>query len=156
MKNEPTLNVFIIEDNALYASALKQFLFNQFAKSNFRFTIQSFKTSESCMEWLDYFDDVKPDIIVLDYFLDSNLGYSINGLSALFPLKHLNPKLKAIFLSGQPTIEIAVEAMRMGAYEYIEKNDLAFQKVWATIQNCLDESKQRDKYLIKNKQSSWV
>ncbi len=45
----------------------------------------------------------------------------MNGLEALSALKEKRPELQIIFLTGQATIEKGIEAMRLGAMDFIEK-----------------------------------
>lgn len=133
------IKLFIIEDNLLYSAALKQYLLIGFEKSDYNVEIMTFKNSESCLEWLNCYNSTRPDIIIMDYFLNSQHNYSMNGVDALFNLKIFKLEIEVIFLSGQPKIEIAVEALRMGAFDYIVKNELAFQKVMDSVQDCLRE-----------------
>ncbi|MFA5516028.1 MAG: sigma-54 dependent transcriptional regulator [Desulfuromonadales bacterium] len=52
--------------------------------------------------------------------LDLNLG-GRNGLDVLRELKELDPDLLVIIITGYGTVESAVEALKMGAYDYIKK-----------------------------------
>jgi len=45
----------------------------------------------------------------------------MSGIELLRKLKTQNPDLQAILLTGQGTIESAVEAMKLGAYDYLTK-----------------------------------
>ncbi len=61
------------------------------------------------------------DLVILDY--DFGTG-KMDGLEALEGIKKLNGNLPVIFLSGKGTISTAVEAMKLGALDYIEKDFL--------------------------------
>lgn len=59
-----------------------------------------------------------------------------NGLEAFKEIKGLAPELPVVFLTGQGTVAIAVEAMKLGAADFVEKDkdfadnlELAFAKV---------------------------
>jgi len=61
------------------------------------------------------------DLVILDYDFGSG---KMDGLEAFDKIKELNGNLPVIFLSGKGTISTAVEAMRLGALDYIEKDFL--------------------------------
>lgn len=52
--------------------------------------------------------------------LDLNLGIT-SGLDVLNQLKELDPDLLVIIITGYGTVESAVKALKMGAYDYIKK-----------------------------------
>ncbi|MHC4392644.1 MAG: sigma-54-dependent transcriptional regulator [Planctomycetota bacterium] len=56
------------------------------------------------------------DVCVLDLTMPG-----ISGIELLRELKELNPTIEAIMITGHGTIETAIEAMKLGAYDYIEK-----------------------------------
>lgn len=59
------------------------------------------------------------DLVILD--LDFGEG-EMNGLGCLEEIKKINPSLPVIILTGKGTISTAVEAIKLGAQEYVEKN----------------------------------
>lgn len=56
------------------------------------------------------------DLAILDIKLKK-----MTGVDVLEELKKLNPEMKAIMLTGYPTLETAREALRLGAQEYCVK-----------------------------------
>ena len=56
------------------------------------------------------------DVALLDMVMPG-----MTGIEVLKKLKTQNPDLEAILLTGQGTIESAVEAMKLGAYDYLTK-----------------------------------
>ena len=59
-----------------------------------------------------------PDLIVLDIWLkDSRL----DGIDILKKVKRDNPAIPVVIISGHGNIEIAVAAIKQGAYDFIEK-----------------------------------
>ncbi len=147
MENEKVVYLFIIEDDGMYASALNHYL--QIHLDNFKYnvSVRSFKTSESCLEAIAKDKTIMPDIIVLDYYLNSSNRNAVNGLSALLHLKIVNPEAQIIFLSSQNKINLAVETMHAGAYDYIVKDKFAFQNVLNSLQRCLFEMKSTGKLI---------
>jgi two-component system nitrogen regulation response regulator NtrX len=57
-----------------------------------------------------------PDLVILDIWLSG-----MDGLQALDVLKGMMPEIPVIMMSGHGTIETAVRAIKMGAYDFIEK-----------------------------------
>ncbi|NKB21924.1 MAG: response regulator [Alphaproteobacteria bacterium] len=59
-----------------------------------------------------------PDLIILDIWLQ---GSGMDGLALLEEVKTENPELPVIMISGHADIETAVNAIKVGAYDFIEK-----------------------------------
>lgn len=72
-----------------------------------------------------------PDLVLLDIWMPG-----IDGLETLKRIKHLRPNQLVIMMSGHGSIETAVKATRLGAYDFIEK-PLSLEKVLLSIQNAL-------------------
>ncbi len=59
-----------------------------------------------------------PDIVITDLYLDRK---SAHGLDIVRKARTLSPPPVIIMITGYGTIESAVEAMRLGAFDYLEK-----------------------------------
>ena len=64
------------------------------------------------------FHDINPDLIILDVWLD---GSELDGLNLLKHFKSINSNIPIIMISGHSTIDMAVKAIKEGAYDFIEK-----------------------------------
>ena len=73
-----------------------------------------------------------PDLVVLDVWLPG-----MDGLQALEEVKRLHPELPVIMISGHSTVETAVRATKLGAYDFVEK-PLSLEKTILTVRNALD------------------
>ena len=73
-----------------------------------------------------------PDLVVLDVWLPG-----MDGLQALEEVKRLHPDLPVIMISGHSTVESAVRATKLGAYDFIEK-PLSLEKTVLAVRNALD------------------
>ena len=60
----------------------------------------------------------KPDLIILDIWLQTS---GVDGLDLLKMIKEDCPELPVIMISGHADIETAVKAIKLGAYDFIEK-----------------------------------
>ena len=68
---------------------------------------------------LSLFDEKKPDLVLLDIWLE---GSKIDGISVLEKIKKSeNSDIPVVMMSGHGTIETAVNSIKTGAYDFIEK-----------------------------------
>jgi two-component system, OmpR family, response regulator len=119
--------IFLVDDDALFLKSL-EIEFTQSSESSFK----TFATGELCMEQISQ----NPDIIILDYYLNSIDKTAIDGLETLDRIKAANPQIPVIMLSSQDNIEVAVNCMKHQAFDYIVKSETAFirlQKAITTI-----------------------
>ncbi len=65
---------------------------------------------------LDLYRKEQPDVVFLDVWLPDR-----DGLEVLQELRELDPRSAVIMISGHGTVATAVKAVRMGAYDYLEK-----------------------------------
>jgi two-component system nitrogen regulation response regulator NtrX len=72
-----------------------------------------------------------PDAVLLDVWLPG-----IDGMETLECLRARLPGLPVVMMSGHGTIETAVQATRLGAYDFIEK-PLNLDKVLLALDNAL-------------------
>lgn len=82
-------------------------------------------------EGIEKLREEAPDLILLDIWMPG-----IDGLEALRRFRELRPDQLVIMMSGHGSIETAVKATKLGAYDFIEK-PLSLEKVLLSIQNAL-------------------
>ena len=73
-------------------------------------------TAETAAAGLNLFSQKQPDVVMLDIRLPDQ-----SGLEVFRRLHDINPKVPVILMTGHGTTKTAIEAMRLGAYEYIVK-----------------------------------
>ena len=73
-------------------------------------------TTTSAVEDLDNADEENFVAIILDLMMPE-----MNGLEALTRLREKNPDLQIILLTGHATVEKGIEAMKLGALDFLEK-----------------------------------
>ena len=76
-----------------------------------------------------------PDLVILDVWLPG-----MDGLQVLEEMKRTHPDLGVLVISGHGTIETAVRATKLGAYDFIEK-PLSLEKTLLTVQHALDQQR---------------
>ena len=73
----------------------------------------------------------KPDLILLDIWMPG-----MDGMETLTRVRDIHPEQLVVMMSGHGTIETAVKATKLGAYDFIEK-PLSIEKVLLCIQNAV-------------------
>jgi two-component system, OmpR family, response regulator len=124
MGSEKKILLFLVDDDALFLKSL-EIEFSQTTESDIRI----FSTGEQCIESLSD----HPDIIILDYYLNSIDENAINGLETLDKIKVINPEIPVIILSSQDKIDVAVNCMKHQAFDYVVKSETAFLRLQRTI-----------------------
>jgi two-component system nitrogen regulation response regulator NtrX len=79
-----------------------------------------------------------PDLVVLDIKMPG-----MDGIEVLDRLRSMNEGLPVIVISGHGTIGTAVEAIKKGAFDFIEK-PFASERVFVSLRNALDSRRLRD------------
>ncbi len=72
-----------------------------------------------------------PDLVLLDIWMPG-----MDGMEILERIKAQSPNLPVIMISGHGNIELAVKAVKLGAYDFIEK-PLSLEKVLLAVNNAL-------------------
>jgi len=73
-------------------------------------------TASSAKEALEKIEEDLFDAIILDFMMPE-----MNGLETIEAIKVKKPELQVILLSGQATLEKGIEAMKLGAFDVVEK-----------------------------------
>ena len=73
-------------------------------------------TASSAADGLEKVQNAKPDLIVLDVDLAGE-----SGLDLFRRIQQVDPRTPVIFITGHGTTATAIEAMQLGAYEYLLK-----------------------------------
>jgi two-component system nitrogen regulation response regulator NtrX len=89
-------------------------------------------TAANGYEALKIIDIESPDLVLLDIWMPG-----IDGIETLKEIKKNNPFIQVIIISGHGTIETAVKATKLGAFDLIEK-PLSIDKVIVAINNALN------------------
>ncbi|MEJ7587461.1 MAG: response regulator [Ferruginibacter sp.] len=126
------ISVFLVDDDALYLKLLYSEL-----STIPEYVIHTFTTGERCLENLSEM----PDVIVLDYYLNGIEKNALNGLETLARIKSQYPEIPVIMLSAQDKIEVAVNCMKLQAFEYIVKSETAYARLHSAIATMLHYKK---------------
>ena len=126
--NQP-LKITLIDDDAQMREMLKDFFTGKYKAAE----VVSFSTGEDALSKMY----MQPNLIILDYHLDSEDSTAMNGLQVLKKIKERFPDVPVIFLTGQERTEVAANTMKYGAWDYIIKNESAFHRLEILVNNIL-------------------
>ncbi len=76
------------------------------------------REASNSTETLDEIRKRRPDLVILDVWLQNS---ELDGIEVLTKLKRVDPTLPVVIISGHGTIGTAVQAIKLGAYDFIEK-----------------------------------
>ena len=120
MDDKP-FKIFVVEDNEWYNRLLVHHL-----SLNPDYEIESFTNGKDCLNNLHK----KPDVITLDYRLPD-----MQGLEILKRIKAENEDIQVILISEQNEIDVVVDLLKYGAYDYIVKSNDIRERLLNTVQN---------------------
>ena len=113
------LKIFIVEDEKITARMLQHYL-----SMNEDNDVEIFYNGRECLANLSK----NPDVICLDYYLPGE-----NGQEILKKIKARAPELPVIIVSGQEEINTAVNLLKMGAYDYVVKDENMKERIWNIV-----------------------
>ena len=119
--------ILIIDDDRDMCLLLKRFL----TRHNFE-VIEAYNGKKA----LEILDATEPDLVMCDFRLEDMEGNVLLG-----KIKEIYPHLPVIIITGYSDIKIAVEVMKMGAYDYITK-PLFPDEILVTIKKALETAAQ--------------
>ena len=100
-------SVLVIEDEVTLANNIATYL----ARHHHEVRI-----ADTEHDGLKQYESFRPDIVVLDFKLGKG-----DGLTVLEKIRELEPNAKVIFITAYGGVDIAVQAMKLGAYDYLSK-----------------------------------
>ena len=120
------LRVLLVDDDPFLTEILKMHFEQEGVKE-----IIIARNSQECLEALK-----KCDVIILDYYLEDR-----NGIDVLREIKSQEPNLPVIILSGQEYVNVAIRSFKYGAFDYLEKSKLNFNKLMEVITKAIEQGK---------------
>jgi two-component system nitrogen regulation response regulator NtrX len=129
-------SILIVDDEPSIVQSLKGILSDEgFAVLN----------ASNGYEALKIIEQESPDLVLLDVWMPG-----IDGIETLKEIKKNNQHIQVVIITGHGTIDTAVQATKLGAYDFIEK-PLSIDKVTVTINNALHfrRLEEENKYLRK-------
>lgn len=119
-------NIFIVDDDEM----LSEMLVDHLSKSG-SYNIKIFSTGEECLMHLNE----HPDIIILDFNLNSIHQEAANGLHILQAVKNRDKDILVIMYSSQEQYGSVLHSIGKDAIQYVIKDQDAFLKIERIIKN---------------------
>jgi two-component system OmpR family response regulator len=132
VKNKGT-KIYIVDDDEMLSEMLVDYL-----QQHGNYELKTFGTGELCLEDLASFPD-DPEIVILDFNLDTIQPEAANGLQILKAIKKHNKNIAVIMYSSQEQYGRALQTIGKGALEYVIKDKEAFSKIEAIVSNLLNQ-----------------
>jgi two-component system, OmpR family, response regulator len=129
--------VFLVDDNKVFLTSLKNSLKERFGAL---LKISEYHTAEECIQNMEEL----PDIVFLDYYLNAG-GHpdAMNGIKAMGEIKSISKNSMVIILSGQDKLQVAIDAIKFGAYDYLSKSETVFLRIQNTVVNAMEYIKSK-------------
>ncbi len=124
MENTRKLTVFVVDDDSIYRTYIAK---NLQKVQNIQ--LKAFGSAEQCIRAMKHF----PDLVILDYYLDSAADDNKNGWEALMNIKHTAPDVPVIMLSSEINIEHMMDCIKFGAEDYIIKGNYTVKRILTII-----------------------
>ncbi len=118
--------VLVVDDEESILDALSSILEDE------GYSIVTASSGESA---ISKFDETSPDIVLLDVWLPK-----MDGMDTLKIIKEKNRSVPVIMISGHSKIDTAVDAIKHGAYDFLEK-PLSLEKVLVLVRNALEKQR---------------
>ena len=134
-KNVSVINLLLFDDQEEFVVAITERLRKRGFTADYAFT------GTEALNQLEKNDSF--DVVILDIKLPD-----LNGVDVLKKIKSKNPLIEVIIISGYAAIDSAVETLKFGAFDYLEKpfelNDLISKAKQAAQKKREREAKIRD------------
>jgi two-component system nitrogen regulation response regulator NtrX len=121
----PHARILVIDDEPAIRDSLRMIL---------EYEDYQFVGAASGLEALDVVQRERPDVVLLDIKMPG-----VDGMEVLRKLRAIDDTLPVIMISGHGTTATAVEAIRSGAIDFLDK-PLSSERVIVTLRNVLRQS----------------
>ena len=121
---ESGLTILVVDDDPYIRESLEDIL---------SFEGYHCLTAKDGLEALDYLENNSIDLILLDLKLPR-----LDGIEVLKRSIAVRPNIPVVMISGQGTIQLAVEATKLGAFDFLEK-PLEADRILITVRNALQK-----------------
>jgi two-component system OmpR family response regulator len=122
--------IFFVDDDKMMLN-LMEYTF----KCREGFEVKSYFSGEECIRNLN----LKPELIVLDYYLGSDEENTMTGLDTLQKINMLNSDIPVIILSREKDHDTIEEFIKKGAMKYVIKDDYFIDTLIDTIEGHFDK-----------------
>jgi DNA-binding NtrC family response regulator len=126
-------SVLVVDDDKDTCKSISRALSNDYLT----FTASN---GREALEILNKSEDI--DVVLTDMMMPE-----MNGIELLENIRSTNSDIVVIMITGHSSIESAVDAMRLGAYDYINK-PVDLNKLEITLKNAIENKKLRSENIL--------
>ena len=126
------LKLVIIEDDDAHFQLIKRAIIKAYPDAS----IHYFQEAAACLKSID---EINPDLVVADYLLPG-----MNGIEFLKSLNREKRDIPVIIITGQGDENIAIQAMKLGAWDYLVKSGDFFALIPSVIDKVVREWKLKE------------
>jgi PAS domain S-box-containing protein len=126
------LSIVIVDDEKAHLDLMKRTIDKEFPLAS----VDYFEEAAPCLERLD---EISPDVIITDYLMPG-----MNGIEFLEVLNRENKDIPVIIITGQGSESIAIQAMKLGAWDYLVKTHDFFSLLPSVIEKVVRERKLKE------------
>ncbi|MCF8294775.1 MAG: response regulator [Bacteroidales bacterium] len=119
-----SFKIFLVDDNIFHLNLMNQMLIDLSYQDNYLFT-----SGVDCLENIH----LNPDIVFLDHNMDTYTGYEV-----LKKIKRYDPNIFVVMVSSQEAVKTAVDTLKHGAFDYIEKDDHLEKNLENTLKKIIE------------------
>jgi two-component system, chemotaxis family, CheB/CheR fusion protein len=125
--------IFVVDDDRMVREAIRDVLEHEG---------RNVQTYSSCEAFIDAYRPGHEACLLIDAYLPG-----MNGLELLRWLSHSGHRLPAIMITGDSDVPMAVQAMKAGAWDFIEK-PIGHRELLESVDNALGQSRNSSKLLV--------
>ncbi len=118
--------IYICDDEAGMLRYLRKMLASQ------GYEVEVFSSPLVLLRHLEESESATADLLLLDMKMPD-----LDGIDTLRRVRALRPRLGVVMMTGHGTIDSAVEAMKLGAFDYLTK-PFPQEKLFAVVRHCLE------------------
>ena len=126
------LQLVIIEDEDAHFQLIQRAIIKAYPDAS----IHYFQEATGCLERLD---EINPDVVIADYLLPG-----MNGIEFLKSLNREQRDIPVIIITGQGDENLAIQAMKLGAWDYLVKSGDFFTLIPSVIGKVVREWKLKE------------
>ena len=126
------LQLVIVEDEDAHFQLIQRAIIKAYPDAS----IHYFQEATDCLERLD---EINPDVVIADYLLPG-----MNGIEFLKSLNREQRDIPVIIITGQGDENLAIQAMKLGAWDYLVKSGDFFTLIPSVIGKVVREWKLKE------------
>lgn len=116
---DASLKIFLVDDDP-YCRCLIEHAVRHYGYTD----VHLFDNGSACLQALTD----EPDIIFMDQMMSG-----VSGIDALGAIKRFNPDTYVVLVSGQNKMQIAVDSLKLGAFDYVIKDEHLTVRIQAVL-----------------------